>query len=112
MGVYYTFLLGLWGLFRFLRHQGPDGNYNGALVIAQGIFVVQAVLGVVLVLLGQMPGQGIHFLYGVSTFVAFPLAYTWAHGRSDSRASLIYGLTALFTWGLCLRAFDTALLPH
>jgi heme A synthase len=112
MGSYYTFLMGLWGLFRFLRRQPPDGNFNGALIIAQGLFTLQAVIGVVLVLTGQMPGQGLHFLYGVSTFLALPLAYTWARGRNDTRASLIFGLALMFTWGLTLRAFDTALPPH
>ncbi|HMA34478.1 MAG TPA: hypothetical protein VKY74_08345 [Chloroflexia bacterium] len=111
MALFYTFILGVWGLGLFLRRRGPDGNFNGALVIAQGLFAVQAVLGIVMVVLKLMPAQGIHFLYGVCTFLTLPLAFTMTRGRTDSRTSLIYGLALMFLWGLAQRAFDTALNP-
>jgi heme A synthase len=109
MGLYYTFLMGVWGLFLFLRRQGPDGNYNGALIIAEGLFVLQGILGVILAFTGAAPGQEIHFLYGICTVLTLPLAYTLTRGRNDSRTALIYGLAMFFLWGLALRAFDTAL---
>ncbi len=109
MGIYYTFLVGVWGLVLFLRRRGPDGNYNGALIIAEILFVIQGVVGVGLALFGRAPSQEIHFLYGICTLLTLPLAFTLTRGRSDSRTSLIYGLALLFLWGLALRAFDTAL---
>ncbi len=108
MGTFYSFVLGVWGLYLFLRRRGPDGSFNGALVIAQGIFVVEAILGVGLVLTGKQPTQDIHFLYGVSAFLTLPLAFTLTRGRTDSRTSLIYGLALMFLWGLALRAAQTA----
>jgi heme A synthase len=108
MGLYYTFLMGVWGLFLFLRRQAPDGNYNGALIIAEGLFILQGIFGVILAFTGQKPSQEIHFLYGISTLLTLPLAFTIARGRNDNRAALIYGLAMLFLWGLALRAFDTA----
>jgi heme A synthase len=108
MALYYTFIVGVWGLVLFLRRRGPDGNFNGAVAIAAGIFAVQAVVGLILVLTGLMPANGIHFLYGVSTFLTIPLAFTLTRGRTDSRSSLISGLALMFLWGLSLRAFDTA----
>ncbi len=109
MGLLYTFVLGVWGLVLFLRRRGPDGNYNGALVIAEGLFVIEALVGLVLVVMGLVPARAIHYLYGVSAVLALPLAYTMARNREDSRSSLIYGLTLLFLWGLAERATDTAL---
>ena len=109
MGVLYTFIAGIWGLALFLRRQPPDSNYNGALVIAEGLFILQALVGVVLVFVGVVPAQEIHFLYGICTVLTLPLALALSRGRNDSRASLIYGLAMLFLWGLALRAFDTAL---
>lgn len=109
MGLLYTFVVGVWGLFLFLRRQPPNGNFNGALVIAEGLFVIEALVGLVLVLMGLMPARSIHFLYGVSAVLALPAAFTWARNREDSRAALIYGLTMLFLWGLAERATDTAL---
>src|SRR5437763_16864555 len=92
MSLYYTFLMGAWGLFLFLRRQPPDGNYNGALIIAEGVFVLQGIIGVLLAIFGGAPSQEIHFLYGVSTLLTLPLAFILTRGRNDSRTSLIYGL--------------------
>lgn len=111
MGTIYSFVLGVWGLYLFLRRRGPDSSFNGALVIAQAIFVVEAIIGVGLLLTGKQPPQSIHFLYGVCTFLTLPLAFTMTHGRTDSRTSLIYGIALIFLWGLALRAADTALHP-
>lgn len=111
MGLIYTFVVGAWGLGLFLRRRGPDGSYYGALVIAQVLFSIQAGVGVILLVLGQVPGQSIHFLYGVCTFLTLPLAFTLTRGHQDSRAALIYGLALMFLWGLAQRAFDTAGIP-
>ena len=108
MALLYTFIVGVWGLVLFLRRRGPDGNFNGAVILAAGLFAVQAIVGLILVFLGLMPANGIHFLYGVCTFLTIPLAFTLTRGRTDSQASLIYGLALMFLWGLSQRAFDTA----
>ncbi|HUS17879.1 MAG TPA: hypothetical protein VM536_23025 [Chloroflexia bacterium] len=109
MGLLYTLLVGVWGLVLFLRRQAPGGNFTGALVIAQVLFVIQALVGVVLIVLGRLPAQSVHFLYGICTVLTLPLAYTMTRGRNDSRAALIYGLALLFLWGLAERAVGTAL---
>jgi hypothetical protein len=38
MALLYTFIVGVWGLVLFLRRRGPDGNFNGALILAAGLF--------------------------------------------------------------------------
>ncbi len=108
MALLYTFIGGLWGLVLFVRRRPPDSSFNGVLVIAEGLFVLQGIVGIILVFVGHLPDQGIHFLYGVSTLLTLPLAFTLTRGRNDTRASLIYGLAFLFLWGLALRAVGTA----
>ncbi|MBK7918209.1 MAG: hypothetical protein IPJ94_18530 [Chloroflexi bacterium] len=41
----YFLILGLWGLFRAVRKLAVDGNYMGALVIGQVLYLVQGILG-------------------------------------------------------------------
>ena len=104
----YALVLAGWGLFNFLRRNPPDGNYNGALVIAVGLFVVEALVGIILLLTGQMPSRGgVHFLYGVTMLITVPAIYAFTRGRNTSRESLFYGLGMLFIWGLADRAVET-----
>jgi len=105
----YPFLVGVWGLVIYLRRQAPSGNFNGALVIAEILFVIEAALGVILLLMGLQPARAVHFLYGITGVLALPLAFTMTRGRNDNRAALIYGLTLMFLWGVADRAIDTAL---
>ena len=105
----YSLILGFWGLLNFLRKRPPDGNYNGALAIAVGLFVVEGLVGVVLLLMGLAPNRGIHFLYGVTIIVTIPAIFFFTRGSNTSREWLLYGLGLLFIWGLQERAVETAL---
>jgi heme A synthase len=104
----YSLLLAGWGLFNFLRRNPPDGSYNGALVIAVALFLVEGLVGIILLLTGQMPSRGgVHFLYGVTMLITVPAIYAFTRGSNTSRESLLYGLGMLFIWGLADRAVET-----
>ena len=104
----YSLVMAGWGLFNFLRRKPPDGNYNGALVIAVALFLIQGVIGVVLVVMGLMPSRGgIHFLYGVPITITIPGIYAFTRGSDTTHESLLYGLGMLFIWGLAGRAVET-----
>lgn len=107
----YSLLVGIWGLFNFLRRQPPDGNYNGALSIGVGLFVLEGIIGVLLLLLGYAPARGLHFLYGVAIVLAVPAVFAFTRGSNTSRESMLYGLAMVFIWGLSLRAADTGANP-
>src|SRR5207253_2250049 len=51
----YSLLLGGWSLINYLRRRPPDGSFNGALAIAVGLYALEGLVGVVLVLTGLMP---------------------------------------------------------
>jgi len=104
----YALLTGIWGLLNYLRRQPPDGNYNGALAIGVGLFVVEGLIGLILVLTGLQPARGLHFLYGVSIIVTIPGIFAFTRGSNTVRESLFYGLGMLFIWGLAQRAVETA----
>lgn len=107
----YSLLLALWGLFLYVRGHGPTGGFLGALILDEGVIVLESLIGIVLYGQGHRPGQTLHLLYGLATFLAIPTAYLWAGGRTEAfstrRESLIYGLACLFLFGLGIRAAMT-----
>jgi hypothetical protein len=104
--VLYFALVGVWGVFLALRRQPFNSAYQGALVIALVLGVVQALVGVLLLVSGTRPRDDLHYLYGLSIIVALPLVQQYITRRTVSRP-LAYGLASLFMMGLAIRAFTT-----
>lgn len=107
--ILYLLLIGLWGLGGYFRGFSLSRNYAGALVIGEIVLLVQAVVGLSLVVLGRVPADSMHFLYGVGAPLGLPMAYTYLQGRKDRAALLVYSLAALFVFGLAVRALTTGL---
>jgi CDP-diglyceride synthetase len=106
--MYFMFLLGLWGLFRFFRKQGVDSNYWGALVIGEILIVAQGLLGAYLWIIGGRPERSIHILYGIMTALVIPAVYAYTKGDTERRSMLIYGIALLISALLIIRAVVTA----
>ncbi len=97
--------LGFWSLWQFLRGEGMSGSLWGALVIGEGLILLEGLLGVVLYLAGLRPGRpAIHILYGIFLAVALPGAFSFSRGRSARGEALIFALVALFLAGVTIRA--------
>ena len=97
---------GLWGVFSALRG-GFSPSLAGALVIGEGLVLVQGLLGGLTYLMGARPAQSLHFLYGVAAAVTLPGIYTYARTRSAKQQALLFGLGALFVFGLAIRGITT-----
>ena len=101
----YFLAMALWGLWRFFRKQGLDGNYWGALVISEVLVVIQGGLGVFLLLSNLRPERGgIHILYGVLSVISIPAVYAFTKGGDARRDQLIYAIVYLFATVITLRA--------
>lgn len=100
-------LMGVWGLIRALRKYRVDGSFMGAMAIGEGLFILQAVLGLILVITGARPGRTIHFLYGVFALVALPGLFAYLKGEDDNQAQWYYAIAILFLAGVSLRAIST-----
>lgn len=100
-------LIGVWGTYRAFRRYEVDGSYFGALVIAEGLFIVQAIVGVILIIGGAMPGRTIHFLYGAFGLVALPGLFAYIKGDDSNRAQWYYAIMTLFLFGVALRSIGT-----
>jgi hypothetical protein len=57
-----------WGAVAWLRKQ-PSLAFWPLLRVAQGLVVVQVVLGLLLLASGRRPGDGLHMIYGISLLV-------------------------------------------
>ncbi len=99
---------GLWGLVAYFRGSRVTPSYTGALFLGEAIIAVQGILGMVMVVLGLLPRDLMHFLYGVASLLALPVAFTYMKGRTDREAQLVFSLVALFVFGLAIRAQTTA----
>jgi hypothetical protein len=92
----------------YIRGHGVDGGMIGAIIIGELMMIVQATLGITLLItLGQLQAGGIHFLYGSLSIIFLPGLWLYTRGATDRRASLIWGLAGFFMMGLALRAIGT-----
>lgn len=103
----YTVLLALWGLFLYLRGSGPSGGYLGALIILEGLGLLQGLIGLILLAQGHRPADALHYLYGVVLVLTLPTAYFYGENGTTRRDSLIFGLAALFLAGIAVRGIMT-----
>lgn len=103
----YSFFMGLWGLFLYFRGSNPSGGYLGALVLAEGVAVLQGLIGLILLLQGHRPGDTLHYLYGVVAAITLPAAYFIGNGATERRDSLIFGLAGFFLVGIAVRGITT-----
>ena len=104
----YFALLAIWGLIRFVRHQGVGPSYWGALVIAELLILTQGSLGAILWYGGLRPARGVHLLYGLVSALAIPAVYAYTRGREERSEMLMYGVATMVTVALVVRAIMTA----
>lgn len=96
--------MGAWGVFNFVRKQPVLPNYQGALVIGEILILVEALLGLVLYLMGYRLGRmDIHILYGMTTVIAIPGTFAYTRGRDGPKEGLAYACVCLFLAGLAIR---------
>lgn len=99
---------GLWGIFAALRG-GLSGSFSGALVVGEGLILMQGLLGILAYLAGGQPSRGlVHNLYGATAALTLPAIYLIVgRGKSDRQQALLLGLGALFIVGLAIRGITT-----
>jgi hypothetical protein len=105
----FMILVSLISFINYFRGRGLDGNIIGAIIVGEIMMLVQATLGLILLVAGLWPGGwGIHFLYGSLAVIFFPGLWVYTRGETDRRAALIWAVGGLFMMGLTLRAIGTA----
>jgi heme A synthase len=97
--------LALWGLGAALFRRSVGGTYRAVYALSAMLFVLQALIGVTMVLTGLRPGDTLHYLYGILPMVTLSGAFVYSRKSSARREAVIFGVVALFTFGLVIRAW-------
>jgi hypothetical protein len=104
----YVIILCLWGIWRSIRKNQLDGNYWGALAIAEILILVQGVVGGILYFTGLQPERGgMHILYGVVGALGIPSVYTFTKGRNDRKTIIVYTAVLFFNTAIFIRSIAT-----
>ncbi|TMB90995.1 MAG: hypothetical protein E6J44_01720 [Chloroflexi bacterium] len=107
-------ITGIWGLvLYFMKKTTISGPWRIALIITAADGLLQGILGVTLLLLGQRPGTGtdlyyLHYVYGGIVALVIPVALTYATGgKKPRRDILIFSIAALILFAAGFRAWMT-----
>ncbi len=103
----FALVVTLLAAYRLIRRQALSGDFWGAVVIGEGLVLLQAILGLILLIGGRQPGRGIHFLYGALTVLVWPITYTYSQTQDEHRTALVWTLASAFLFGLSIRAIGT-----
>lgn len=103
----FTLLIALYALFHLIRRQEISGDFWGAVVIGEGVVVVQSLIGLIRWIQGTYPARGIHFLYAALCLFAWPVVFAFTKGGTGRREVLVWVLVSAFLFGLALRAMST-----
>ena len=104
----YTAIVGVWGIYNFIRRRDVSEGYWGALMVAELLIMAQGLLGGYLWFQGHRPDRGLHVLYGVVTALGIPAVYVYTRGREGRAENLAYGSAVLIVALLAYRAVVTA----
>ena len=112
--LFYVGAIGLWATWLAARNRGLSGAFLGAVVIGEGLLVVEGLLGAWRLVVGGFAlERGVHLLYGLLAMLMWPFALTYGRSTEDRRASIAFAAATFFLWLLVRRAVETAhLLPR
>jgi hypothetical protein len=106
----------LWGLVAWIFRRGPGERFWNWLTVAQVTAGIQAVIGVVLLLLGRRPTTWLHYVYGFGPFLILAIAHALARdlqktqpGAKPIPAWVPFAFAAFICFGLTLRGLMTGL---
>ena len=107
--LFYVGAMGLWATWRGVRDRGLDGAVCGAVIIGEGLLVVQGLLGVWLQIAGGMAlDRWVHGLYGLLVVLMWPFVLTYRSALSGRREAIAFAAATFFLWLLVRRAVETA----
>jgi len=99
----------VWGVWRFLRGQSVNSNYFGAVVIAEVLYILQGLLGIIMLISGTgvLQRAEVHILYGVVIAITLPGVYIYTRGDESRRTMLVYAVAFVFIIILSVRSMMT-----
>ncbi|MCL4486806.1 MAG: hypothetical protein M1570_01590 [Chloroflexi bacterium] len=106
--VLFALALGVWAAFGFFRKDQVSPSYRGALIIGELLMLLQALFGVLMVLVGTLPADLLHIMYGALVALSWPAVYVYTNARMGRTELGYYSLASFLICGLALRAIMTS----
>ena len=107
--MFYCIIMAVWGLISFFRRQGVSSGYFGAVVIAEILFAVQGVIGLILWFgVATIRPEWVHWLYGIVLLMGAPVVYAYTKGKHERPEMLLYSVAFLILIFITIRAMMTA----
>jgi hypothetical protein len=106
-----TFSIGwLFGIVLWMRRRPAGDWFWRWLVAAQVLAVVQAIVGIVLLVMGRRPTEWLHYVYGFGPIAILAIGHLLAREEQfRSRPWIPFALASFICFGLSLRALTTGL---
>jgi hypothetical protein len=106
----------VWGAVAWVRKREPGGRFWTWLTVAQVVAGLQALIGIVLLLLGRRPTSWLHYVYGFGPIVVLVIAHQVAREGQRVREGarplapwIPFALASFVCFGLTVRALATGL---
>ena len=106
----------VWGLVAAIARRDPGDRYWVWLSVAQIVAGLQALLGIVLLLMGKRPSTWLHYVYGFGPFVVLAIAHLMARDLQKTKTGspaiapwIVFAVAAFICFGLALRGLMTGL---
>jgi len=109
----------VWGVGALLLRRDPGERFWTWLAVAQVVAVVQATVGVVLLLMGLRPGTWLHLVYGFGPLIILGIGHLMSReisrghvgGQRWAQPWVVFTAASFVCFGLSLRALSTGLGP-
>jgi hypothetical protein len=106
-----------WGVGALVMRRDPGEHFWTWLTVAQVVAGVQALVGVVLLLMGLRPDTSLHLVYGFGPLVILGIAHVMSRESSGGRVDggrftqpwVLFTAASFICFGLSLRALMTGL---
>jgi len=107
----------VWGVGALILRRDPGERFWTWLTVAQVVAGVQALVGIILLLLGYRPETSLHLVYGFGPLVILGVAHVMSREVSRGQAGggrwtqpwVLFTAAAFICFGLSLRALMTGL---
>ena len=105
----FPLLVALYALYIFLRKKEIGGDFWPALIIGEALFVIQGLIGLILIIGGVVPGRWIHLLYGAIAILTWPGFFAYTKGRDNRKEAFLWFLMSMFLFFITFRAEVTGM---
>ncbi|HEY6568087.1 MAG TPA: hypothetical protein VI341_11285 [Actinomycetota bacterium] len=106
----------IWGLGVLVFRRGPGDRFWTWLTVAQIVAGIQAVIGIILLILGKRPSTWLHLVYGFGPFLILAIAHALARDLQKTKtgapaipAWVPFSVASFICFGLTLRGLMTGL---